>query len=148
MKCKNLLILSLSTLLFLNASLSCANAMEYSKKTNNFNHRELTTNVKSSGIYLINGVPYDKFGNPLDSNNGIQMKGKLSWAAKALKKAWNKIPLKYKKMMGGYAGFAKVLDYIDHFTGAVEDACYRGCKSIGLPDWAAWAVTKILLLSL
>lgn len=149
MKSKIIMVLSLSTLLFANTSLSFASAIEPNSDTINSNYTQATSDIKLSGIYLINGVPYDKEGNPIkDGETTIQARGKVSWAVKILKTAWNNIPTKYKTMMGGYAGFAKVLDYIDHFTGAVEDACYRGCKSIGLSNNVAWAVTKILMLSL
>ncbi|MCY9509915.1 hypothetical protein M5W68_01235 [Paenibacillus larvae] len=71
-------------------------------------------------------------------------RGKLSWAVKALKKAWDMIPSKVKVAVGGVAGFAKLLDFIDHYTGAVEDAVYEGLIALGVNKTVAWWIMKIL----
>ncbi|MDT2257254.1 hypothetical protein P7H25_19215 [Paenibacillus larvae] len=42
------------------------------------------------------------------------------------------------------AGFAKLLDFIDHYTGAVEDAVYEGLIALGVNKTVAWWIMKIL----
>ncbi len=98
--------------------------------------------VQDAGITLKNGVAYDEDGKKLT----LKERGKLSWAVKILRKAWNKIPKKVKNTMGGIAGFEAVLSFIDHFTGKVSDAIYLGCRKIGLNKAVSWWVMKILTL--
>ena len=74
--------------------------------------------------------------------------GDLSWAIKALKAARDAIPTKVKAAMGGIGGFEIILNIIDNFTGAVEDACYADAlKVTGNPAATLW-VTKTLMLFL
>lgn len=94
----------------------------------------------ASGIYLLNGVTYNKNGDILE----VQERGKLSWAVKLLRAAWDKLP-GWAQGALGLTGFEKLLDFVDHFTGTIEDAVYEGCKSLGMSDSVANAVTKILL---
>lgn len=94
----------------------------------------------SSGIYLISGIAYDENGNILK----VYERGKLSWAVKAIKKAWNKLPQWVQGALG-VTGFTKLLDFIDHFTGTIEDAVYEGCKTLGMSNSMAKAVTKVIL---
>ncbi|WP_167630393.1 hypothetical protein [Listeria valentina] len=98
--------------------------------------------VQDTGITLKNGVAYDEDGKKLT----LKERGKLSWAVKILRKAWNKIPKKVKNAMGGVAGFEAILSFIDHFTGKVSDAIYLGCRKIGLSKAVSWWVMKILTL--
>ncbi|WP_438421964.1 hypothetical protein [Bacillus siamensis] len=74
--------------------------------------------------------------------------GKLSWAVKALRAAWDAIPTKVKAAMGGIGGFEIILNTIDNFTGAVEDACYAGALKVTGNPTAAWWITKTLMLFL
>lgn len=108
--------------------------------------------VKSSEIYLNNGIAYDKNGKELIFKEGKQsevtIEGKLSWAVKALKAAWVKLPTNIQVAIGGTTGFATLLNFIDNFTGAIEDAVYAGCKTLGMSDTVAWWVTKTLMLFL
>lgn len=93
-----------------------------------------------------NGIAFDKDGNILSEDS--MQRGKLSWAVKALRAAWNKIPANIKAAMGGLAVFETILNVIDNFTGAVEDGVYAGCKAVGMSDSVAWWVTKALMLFL
>lgn len=93
-----------------------------------------------SGITLKNGVAYDSNGNIILSKE----RGKLSWAVKAIRAVWDKIPTKVKVAIGGTAGFEKLLGYIDHFTGSVEDAVYNGLIYIGCSKTVAWWAMKII----
>ena len=45
----------------------------------------------------------------------------------------------------GITGFAKLLDFVDHFTETVEEAVDEGCKMLGMNDTIASTVTKVLL---
>lgn len=96
--------------------------------------------TSESGIYLINGVAYDENGNMLL----LKERGKLSWAVKAIKASWNKLP-EWVQGALGVTGFQKLLDFIDHFTGTIEDAVYEGCKTLGMSSSVAKAVSKVIL---
>lgn len=105
---------------------------------------DINTYLKSgkTGIILENGVAYDKEGNVL----GSKERGKLSWAVKAIRKIYSKLPANVKSLIAKYAGLETILSLVDHFTGAVEDGLYWACKQVGMPDWAAWVVTKAVTL--
>lgn len=98
--------------------------------------------IESTGIYLVDGVAYDKDGNKLV----VKERGKLSWATKILRAGWDKLPKGTKDAIGGIAGFEALLNFIDHYTGAIEDAVYEGCLMLGMGETAAWWVTKTLTL--
>ncbi|MDA2566787.1 hypothetical protein PDQ34_22860 [Bacillus cereus] len=100
----------------------------------------LINNTGKTGIILKNGVAYGANGNILE----VKERGKLSWAVKAIRAVWNKIPTKVKVAIGGLAGFQKLLGYIDHFTGSVEDAVYNGLRYIGCSPSVAWWAMKII----
>ncbi|TQR47199.1 hypothetical protein [Paenibacillus popilliae] len=77
-----------------------------------------------------------------------EVKGKSSWAVKALKAAWDLIPDSVKVALGGTAGFATLLSVIDNFTGAVKDAVYAGALAVTGNETVAWWITKALMLLL
>lgn len=97
-------------------------------------------NASATGITLKNGVAYDANGNILE----VRERGKLSVAVKAIKGVWDKLPTKVKVAIGGATGFEKLLGYIDHFTGSVEDAVYNGLLYIGCSPSVAWWAMKII----
>ncbi|MGY3778466.1 hypothetical protein [Isobaculum melis] len=99
---------------------------------------------QESGITLDQGRAFDKDGNELF----VAQRGKFSWAVRAIKAAWNKLPSGVKKAIGGAAGLSTLLNVIDNFTGKVEDAVYAGCKALGMNGTVAWWVTKALMLFL
>ncbi|EUJ30125.1 Uncharacterised protein [Listeria grayi] len=99
-------------------------------------------NIKDTGITLENGVAY-KDGKVLKDGNSMQ-RGRMSWAVKALRAVWKKIPKKVKKTLGGVAGFETLLGYIDHFTGSVESNMQKGLRKMGFGKTTAWWITKIL----
>ena len=99
-------------------------------------------NTSTTGITLENGVAYDTNGNILT----VKERGKLSWAAKALRGAWNKVPSNVKAAMGGLAGFEVILGVIDRFTGTIEAACYQGALKVTGNETAAWWISKTLCL--
>lgn len=101
-------------------------------------------NGQDGQIYLVDGVPYDKNGDYITS--GTATRGKLSWAVKAIRQVWDKLPKKIKTTIGGYAGLEGILSVVEHYTGALEDAIYEGAKNIGLNDTAAWWVSKTIML--
>jgi len=100
--------------------------------------------IQEGQIYLIDGVPYDKNGDYITS--GTATRGKISWAVKAIRQVWDKLPKKVKTTIGGYAGLEGILSVVEHYTGALEDAIYEGAKNIGLNDTAAWWVSKTIML--
>ena len=107
---------------------------------------EKLLSTKSSGIYLIDGVAYDRNGNLIGQSdpNAITTQGKFSAAIKLLKAGWDKLPKGVQDAIGGTTGFAALLNFIDHFTGTIEDAIYEGCLTLGMSETVAWWVTKTL----
>jgi len=99
--------------------------------------------MKSTGITLYYGEAYNSNGDLITDGEHRVKRGKLSWAVKAIKKAWDKLPTKVKVLLG-IEGFAKLLDFIDHFTGAVEDAIYEGLIALGFNKTVAWWIMKII----
>lgn len=102
----------------------------------------LINTTGTTGIMLKNGVAYDANGNIIEDKE----RGKLSWAVKAIRAAWDKLPDNVKIAIGGYVGFEQLLSFIDHFTGAVEDAIYEGLIYIGCSPSVAWWAMKIITL--
>ncbi|USB31695.1 hypothetical protein [Paenibacillus sp. YPG26] len=102
--------------------------------------------TKSSGVYLIDGVAYDRNGKLIEQSdpNTITTQGKFTAVIKLLKAGWDKLPSGVQDAIGGTAGFAALLNTIDHFTGSVEDAIYQGCLALGMSETVAWWVTKTL----
>ncbi|PFZ07903.1 hypothetical protein COL60_17890 [Bacillus pseudomycoides] len=81
-----------------------------------------------------------------NSDSSFETRGKLSWAVKALRAAWDKVPANVKKAIGGTAGFEKLLGVVDRYTGAVEDAVYAGALAVTGNETAAWWIAKTLCL--
>lgn len=75
-----------------------------------------------------------------------QEKGKFGLAIKAIKKGYSKLPAPVKKYIKKYLGLNVILGTLDHWTGAIEDGIYWGCKQVGMPDWMAWTVAKALTM--
>ncbi|MQW24096.1 MULTISPECIES: hypothetical protein [unclassified Lactococcus] len=105
------------------------------------------SDVNIKDIYLIDGEAYDKYGNLIVDELGRPMaRGKLSWAVKAIRKGYSKVPAPIRGFINKYGGLETILGVVDHFTGAVETAIYKACKAVKMPDWMAWAVSKALTL--
>lgn len=94
-------------------------------------------NSDESVIYLQNGEVVDNEGNPISLQ-----RGKFSWAAAAIRKKYSKLPKSVKNIINSFTNIEVILGLIQHFTGMVEDALYKACKYVGMPDWAAWTVSK------
>ncbi|MFK4881495.1 MULTISPECIES: hypothetical protein [Lactococcus] len=105
----------------------------------------LLADVPLSEMILIDGVAYDSQGNIVVEHYGDSLKrGKMSLAIKAIKAAWSKLPLSVKNTIGVFGGIDVFLSTLDHWTGAVEDGIFWACKQVGMPDVAAWFVSKAL----
>jgi hypothetical protein len=93
--------------------------------------KEIET-VDTSRIYLENGKVYI---------DGIEQKdlqrGKLSWAIKAIRTAYKKLPDNIKKWIASYIGFETFLNILDGYTGAVTDGIKWVLESSGMPSWMA-----------
>ncbi|MFB5760413.1 hypothetical protein [Paenibacillus medicaginis] len=82
-----------------------------------------------------------------EDSGEFHTQGKLSWAVKALKAGFDKLPAPVKAFIG-VEGFLQILGVVDNFTGAVEDAIYAGALQVTGDEDAAWWVTKALMLLL
>jgi len=98
----------------------------------------------NSDLYIKDGLLFDKNGLRLDSESSEY--GKLSWAAKAIRKGYNKLPKSVKNLINRYTKIEFILSFVEHCTGSVENAIYKACKYVRMPDWAAWTVSKALTL--
>ncbi|MDA9471958.1 hypothetical protein [Enterococcus sp. 5H] len=107
----------------------------------NANEIEAFNNYEPSGIYLENGKTFINGVEQID-----MQRGKLTWAVKAIRKVWNKLPAGVKNTISGYVGINGFLNLIEHYTGSLENAIYNACKTVGMPTWAANFVTKTIML--
>ena len=73
-------------------------------------------------------------------------RGKVKTAIKAIKAAYSKLPEPVRKYINRYFGLSAILSVLDHWTGAIEDGIYWACKQVGMPDGAAWFVSKALTM--
>lgn len=172
MKRKQLLALSLATVIgtsVVSGNVATVHASEYDQsivyssiedtfdKNFSMSHVELKgyglsdseikefNNFLSSGINVING---EVSGNidigSLD--NEIQTRGKFSSAVKLIRKAYNKLPSKVKKIIAKYTKLNVLLNLIEHYTGTLEDAIYNACRKVGMPKSVTNFVTKTIML--
>lgn len=81
-------------------------------------------------------------------NSLAQERGKFGLAVKTIRKIYHKLPKQVKNFIRDHIGFDRLLDFVDHWTGALEDGIYHACKSAGMPDWMAWIVTQAIMLLL
>lgn len=97
-----------------------------------------------SEVYLIDGTAYDKNGNRIvePRSGGITTQGKLSWAAKAIKEAYNSFPQALKDKIGGQAKFLGAVAVLEHFTGSVEDGLTQGFQNMGFSEGVARGIAK------
>ncbi|QDQ03787.1 hypothetical protein [Bacillus sp. BD59S] len=88
----------------------------------------------------------DAVANKDDS--GFETRGKLSWAAKAIKKLWNELPGPVKDRLGRQSALITIANRVEHYTGALEDAIYAGVLDVVGNPTAAWWITKSITLLL
>lgn len=104
---------------------------------------ELFNSYKESNILLDNG---DAFLNGEQLNIQSMERGRFTWAVKAIRKAYNRLPKKVKQYIARYTKLNTLLNLIEHYTGKLEDAIYSACKRVGMPHWMANFVTKTIML--
>lgn len=75
-----------------------------------------------------------------------QERGKFTWAVKLIRKAWNKLPKNVRNFINRYTNLSGFLNFIEHYTGKLEDGIYNACKKVGMPNWMANIVTKTIML--
>lgn len=88
----------------------------------------------------------DAAANKDDSS--FETRGKLSWAAKAIKKLWNELPGPVKDRLGRQSALITIANRVEHYTGALEDAIYAGVLDVVGNSTAAWWITKSITLLL
>ncbi|MBR9654990.1 hypothetical protein [Bacillus cereus] len=81
-------------------------------------------------------------------DSGFETRGKLSWAAKAIKKLWNELPGPVKDRLGRQSALITIANRVEHYTGALEDAIYAGVLDVVGNPTAAWWITKSITLLL
>lgn len=102
-------------------------------------------------IFLIDGKIVEWPANmPAPTEKQIvalkQERGKWSFAAKKILKAYDKLPANIKSYINKYLGIHTIARLVDHYTGWIEDSLYKTCRDAGMPDWMARAVAKTLTL--
>ncbi|EOL45950.1 hypothetical protein [Enterococcus caccae] len=110
---------------------------------NGFTSKEIEAfnNYESPGIYLENGKAFINGVEQLD-----MQRGKFTWAVKAIRKVWNKLPAGVRNTISGYVGINGFLNLIEHYTGTLENAIFNACKKVGMPTGVANFVTKTIML--
>lgn len=93
-------------------------------------------NYQSSSLLVNNG---------LVENTSLQERGKFTWAVKIIKKGINKLPTRVRDLIMG-VGIGKILQYVEHYTGVLEDGIYYGCKKAGMNHFSANLVAKTIML--
>lgn len=78
--------------------------------------------------------------------NTAKPKVGTSTVAKAVSKAWKKLPASVKKTIGKYTGLNGFLSAIDHYTGTEYHIIYSACKKVGMSKNTADFVTKTITL--
>lgn len=73
-------------------------------------------------------------------------RGKLTWAVKAIRKVYNKLPSKVKTVIASYTGLTGFLNLIEHYTGTLENGIYNACIKVGMPKSTANFVKKTVML--
>lgn len=74
----------------------------------------------------------------------LQQRGPKTAIAKKILKIYNKVPPKVRNIINKYLGIRAIAQFLDHFTGFVEDGVYRACRNAGMPDDMARLVAKTL----
>ncbi len=102
-------------------------------------------------LFIIDGKLYEipeDMKNPTAKEIELikQQRGKLTWAAKAIKIAYKKLPKKVKKLIASYIGINRLVSTIEHYTGGIEDAIYQICRKANMPKSAARLVAKTITL--
>lgn len=170
---KNKLIVSALTVSLLSTGLISTNAFAAEENTNNTIHSNqvpvhnvnfnqnplLQKSINPTDLKDIEGITQyfnltpeekqvflDAAANKDDSS--FETRGKLSWAAKAIVKLWDELPGPVKERLGRQAALYTIAQYVEHFTGALEDAVYGGVLKVVGNDTAAWWITKAIMLLL
>ena len=104
---------------------------------------ESFNNYEESNIVLNNG---DAFLDGKQLNTQSMQRDKFTWAVKAIRKSYNRLPKKVKQYIAKYTKLNTLLNIIEHYTGKLEDAIYSACKRVGMPNWMANFVTKTIML--
>ncbi|MEK4501845.1 hypothetical protein [Bacillus sp. FSL R12-0069] len=81
-------------------------------------------------------------------DTAFETRGKLSWAAKAIKQLWKELPPQVKERLGNQGALIVIANRVEHFTGAIEDAVYSGVLDVVGNSTTAWWITKALMLLL
>ncbi|QXE02293.1 hypothetical protein [Terribacillus sp. DMT04] len=96
-----------------------------------------------SEVYLINGVAFNSNGDRIVTD-GFSTQGRLTWAVKILREAYDSFPQSVKNRIGGLAAFGTVLKTVENYTGSIEAALIEGFKDIGMSNFWATATTKTI----
>ena len=81
-----------------------------------------------------------------EMNNPYKTEVGYSSVAKAVLKAWKKLPSGVKKKIAKYTGIGGLLKAIDHFTGTEEHIIYSALRECGVPANYAHIATKVITL--
>ncbi|MEK4768969.1 hypothetical protein MHH42_32320 [Bacillus sp. FSL L8-0099] len=172
---KNKLIVSALTVSLLSTGLISTNAFAAEENTNNTIHSNPVP-VHNVNMNLNQNLLLEKSINPTDLKNiegitqyfnltaeekqvfldaaankddsSFETRGKLSWAAKAITKLWDELPGPVKDRLGRQAALYTIAQYVEHYTGALEDAVYGGVLKVVGNETAAWWITQSLMLLL
>lgn len=106
------------------------------------NEIEELQSAEADDIILIDGVAY-KDGVLIDSES--MERGKLTWAVKAIKAVYKKLPARVKGHVDS-VGLGSLLMFIEHYTGKLEEAIYKKVYQSTRSKTVAWLVSKTIML--
>ncbi|AUB54426.1 hypothetical protein GUI51_13435 [Enterococcus mundtii] len=98
-------------------------------------------------------IYHDNLNNPVYLENGIilnskeqhQERGKFTWAVKAIRKGYNKLPTSVKRYIAAHTGLETLLSFIENATGTIQDAVYNACRKVGMSKSVANIVTAAIM---
>lgn len=113
------------------------------------NEKMSPVSVDGSRLYVYEGRIYELSEDspeptPAQMEVIKTQRGRWSAAAKAIVKVYDKLPTKVKNYINKYIGLRTIAEFIDHYTGWIEDGIYEICKLYGMPDWMARLVAQTI----
>ena len=93
----------------------------------------------------LNNPVYIQEGMVLNSKEQHKERGKFTWAVKAIRKGYNKLPKSVKRYIAAHTGLDTFLSFIENATGKIQDAVYNACRKVGMSKNVSNIVTAAIM---
>lgn len=77
----------------------------------------------------------------------VAIKKAAKWVVENWPKIYNKLPNSVKQYFK-LDGFMKVMDQFIGISDSIEDFFHSSFRAMGMPEWANWAITNVIMLLL